>query len=98
MRQEIDGLLNESTGKIMRESDQVGHDEAKQQKYDEMQNQLSMQFRRDLQITLSKDLFQRRINSRENQPWVKNKITRVVSSSVKSSLDHTSSTRTQLWS
>lgn len=45
MRQEIDGLLNESTGKIMSESDQVGHDEAKQQKYDEMQNQLSMQFK-----------------------------------------------------
>ena len=46
MRQEIDGLLNESMGKGMSEEDlEVGEDEMKQQKYEEMQNQLSMQFK-----------------------------------------------------
>ena len=46
MRQEIDGLMNESMGKIVSEDGQeLGEDEMKEQKYKEMQNQLSMQFK-----------------------------------------------------
>lgn len=46
MRQEIDGLLNESMGKVLSDdAPDVGDDELKKQKYEEMQNQLSMQFK-----------------------------------------------------
>ena len=44
MRQEIDGLLNESV-KVFSEEDQVpDEDEAKKEKYEAMQQQLNMQF------------------------------------------------------